>query len=385
MFSKCPQYLVINLSANIYPFIFFLFTGILGDDIMNNGNWYIPTITLCTYGFLKEMKPSEPFLTPFLNSSYKHIDQKALSDEVYPISTYANFVFLFLVFVFTDFLRYKPLIIIESLAYLATRAILVWGDGIPMMQLMQVTYGLAGATEIAYYSYIYAMVDVQHFQKVSSYTRAVTLFGRGVSGILGQILFSTNTANYLDLNYISFGSVSIAVIVSLFLPKVNARVFAIDTTEVDGAEEENIAPAAELSYWSSWKLTIRRMFVSFKTSYSNIQLLMWSFWWAFAMCGGLQVENYVMNLWSTILGSDKKHVYNGAVFACGTILSGVVVGLFSLIKLKWSVVGEILIGVISMVETLLLYIMAYTSNIWFSYVCYVLFRISYAFILTVAR
>ena len=88
----------------------------------------LPTFILCTYGFLKEMKPSEPFLTPYLNSSFKHIDQKALSDEVYPIATYANFVFLFLVFLATDVLRYKPLIVLESLAYLATRAILVWGE-----------------------------------------------------------------------------------------------------------------------------------------------------------------------------------------------------------------------------------------------------------------
>lgn len=54
------------------------------------------------------------------------------------------------------------------------------------MQWMQVTYGLATATEVAYYSYIYAVVDVQHFQKVTSYTRAVTLFGKGRIFTVGQ-------------------------------------------------------------------------------------------------------------------------------------------------------------------------------------------------------
>ena len=53
-------------------------------------------------------------------------------------------------------------------------------------------------------------------------------------------------------------------------------------------------------------------------------LVMWSLWWAFAVCGGYQVENYAMNLWATILGPhhDKSHVYNGAIFATGTVLSG---------------------------------------------------------------
>lgn len=354
---------------------------------MEPRSWIIPTATLCLFGFLKEMKPSEPFLTPYLNSTFKHIDQKALSNEVYPISTYANFIFLFLVFLLTDFLRYKPLIIIESLSYLATRAILAWGDGIPLMQLMQITYGLASATEIAYYAYIYAMVGVDRYQQVTSYTRAATLFGRGISGVIGQILYSTGTANLLELNYISFASVAVAVVVSLFLPSVNKRVFMQDSATDDVTNQNgNAINPPPASFLQSWKLTFGNMYTSFKESYSIKLLLMWSVWWAFAMCGGLQVENYAMNLWSAILGpGSKHHVYNGAIFASGTILSGIAVWLFSFIKLKWNVIGEILIGVTSVVEAILLYIMAYTHNIWVAYITYVLWRVSYAFIITVAR
>ena len=359
-------------------------------------NWIVPTIILCTYGFFKEMKPSEPFLTPYLNSTYKHLNEKDLSDQVYPVSTYAYFIFLFLVFMFTDFLRYKPLIIIESLAYLGTRVILVWGDGIFIMQIMQVTYGLAMATEIAYYSYIYAMVDESYYRKVTSYTRAITLLGKGIADVLGQILISTHITNYLTLNYISFGSVTIAVIVSLFLPKVTTNVFALDTYQFFENEEEieveNLNTTEEqstmhrcINCFGQWKLALKQMFIAFKSSYSNKQLLMWSLWWAFAMCGGLQVEDYVMNLWSDITGSNTHKVYNGAVFACGTLLSALIVFLFSFVKVQWSVVAEVLIAIISLVDTVLLLTMAYTNNIWIAYTCYVIFRASYAFILTVAR
>lgn len=34
-------------------------------------HWYYATIVLCCYGFFKEFKPSEPFLTPYLED-YKN-------------------------------------------------------------------------------------------------------------------------------------------------------------------------------------------------------------------------------------------------------------------------------------------------------------------------
>lgn len=60
------------------------------------------------------------------------------------------------------------------------------------------------ATEVAYYTYIYAKVDKEHYQLVTSHTRAAILGGRALSGVLAQILVSSDTMNYRDLNYISF-------------------------------------------------------------------------------------------------------------------------------------------------------------------------------------
>jgi len=43
-----------------------------------------------------------------------------------------------IVFLFTDFLRYKPLIVFEGLAYMATWSLLLFGKGVASMQWMQV-------------------------------------------------------------------------------------------------------------------------------------------------------------------------------------------------------------------------------------------------------
>ena len=56
---------------------------------------------------------------------------------------------------------------------------------------MQVIYGIATSTEVAYFTYIYAKVDTQHFQKVTSFTRVALLLGRFLSGVLAQLLTSS--------------------------------------------------------------------------------------------------------------------------------------------------------------------------------------------------
>jgi thiamine transporter 2/3 len=68
---------------------------------------------------------------------------------------------------------------------------------------MEVFYAFFLAAEVAYYTYIYAQVDREHYQKVTSHTRAADLFGRALSGVVSQILVSTETLNYYQLNFLS--------------------------------------------------------------------------------------------------------------------------------------------------------------------------------------
>ena len=66
-------------------------------------------------------------------------------------------------------------------------------------------YGSFLATEVAYYTYIYAKVDKEKYQQVTGHTRAAVLSGKFMSGVLAQILFSTHLMDFYELNYISFG------------------------------------------------------------------------------------------------------------------------------------------------------------------------------------
>ncbi|CAG0920775.1 unnamed protein product [Notodromas monacha] len=119
--------------------------------------WVVTTLLLCSYGFFKELRPSEPFLTEYLTGpQWVNLTGEDVYQNVYPVWTYSYLVLLLFVFLLTDLLRYKPVIVIEGIAYVATWSLLLWARGVFAMQVMEFTYGIATSTEVAYYTYIYA-------------------------------------------------------------------------------------------------------------------------------------------------------------------------------------------------------------------------------------
>lgn len=81
-------------------------------------NYVKVSLILCLYGFLREMRPSEPFVTEFLSDPrWRDINSTTLNREVYPVGTYAYLSQLIIIFLVTDILRYKKnvvLILIEE-------------------------------------------------------------------------------------------------------------------------------------------------------------------------------------------------------------------------------------------------------------------------------
>jgi len=60
--------------------------------------------------------------------------------DVYPAGTYASLAFAVVVFLVTDFLQYRPIVILEGAAGTATFAALVWGNDIQWLQVRVKTW-----------------------------------------------------------------------------------------------------------------------------------------------------------------------------------------------------------------------------------------------------
>jgi len=73
------------------------------------------------------------------------------------------------------------------------------------LQVVEVFYGFYQATEVAYYSYIYAKVDKKYYPRVTSHTRAAMFVGKLVAGLSAQLLIGLDWMNFKQLLYISAG------------------------------------------------------------------------------------------------------------------------------------------------------------------------------------
>lgn len=100
----------------------------------------------------------------------------------------------------TDFLRYKPVIILCGLSGSCVYIALIFAKTLWEIRIVEMVYGLFCTTEIAYFAYIYAKVDKEHFQAVSSHTRVALLVGKFASSVTAQIGVSFNLLDYQQLN-----------------------------------------------------------------------------------------------------------------------------------------------------------------------------------------
>uniref|UniRef100_A0A183GRU4 DUF817 domain-containing protein n=1 Tax=Heligmosomoides polygyrus TaxID=6339 RepID=A0A183GRU4_HELPZ len=122
---------------------------------------------------LKEFRPTEPYLFLYEHDTL-NISAHVLNSQVYPIWTYSYLLALIPVFLLTDLVLYKPMVMIESLSYIVVWSLLVFGSTVFAQQvilrlygfpMVEVFYGWATATEIAYFAYIYVKVSRDNFKK----------------------------------------------------------------------------------------------------------------------------------------------------------------------------------------------------------------------------
>ncbi|KAI4464903.1 folate transporter [Holotrichia oblita] len=235
-----------------------------------------------------------------------------------------------------------------------------------------VFYGTFMATEVAYYTYIYAKVPNEFYQHVTAHTRAAILTGRALSGILGQCLVSFNAMNYRQLNYISLAALIAATIWAIFLPNVPKSIYFHRMLE----ENQHLTAG-------KYKTAFSLMKKHFVDSFSNKYVLKWSIWWALSTAGFIQVQTYVQPLWTQIK-PNADNIYNGAVEALLTILGAGGALLAGCLKTDWKHKGELVLSLCSITAGAVMLLSSQTEEVMVSYAAYVGFGAIYHFMITIA-
>ncbi|CAD6193452.1 unnamed protein product [Caenorhabditis auriculariae] len=273
-------------------------------------HWKATTLLICMYGIVKELRPATPFLTPYLVTE-KKLTPEVVYSQVYPFWTYSYMIALIPIFFLTDILRYKPIIILEAFSLAMTWALLVWGKGVFQMQLMQILFGISSASEIAYYCYMYAVVEEKNYHKVTSYIRSAALLGKLFAFATGQILISTQIGSYLLLNQISFAAVSTVTVIAIFLPRVESRrterqthvaMMLLNSQEPENAEQPSRAQIERSKMDSGLRNYMMNTLLQVKTYSRSSQVLKWSPLWLEMQPDAGKVENGIVEFCNTFIG-----------------------------------------------------------------------------------
>lgn len=359
--------------------------------------WLRISCLLCICGFAREIRPSEPYLMQYLISSRANITRDMISQKVLPVVTYSYLATLVLIFLVTDFLRYKPLIILMGSCGIIFVSMLLWTTTLTALQTLEFFYGLYLALEVAYYTYIYAKVDKRYYPKVTAHTRAAMFMGKLVAGFSSQLLINLKLMNYKSLHYITLSTQIFATLWAFTLPNVDRSLYfhrkhdvhdvqptaAVNSSSMELQDAKSIKSQGKESVKPISPLNL--LWSHFSNAYSNLKVVQWSIWYAVSLCGYLQIIAYMQVLWIEIK-PNMEISWNGAVDAVLTALAALMAlaaGYIHAGRLK-PLQSLLVLSIFAAMEGGAILLCCRTSNIYISYVGYILFGACFAFSITVA-
>ncbi|XP_026764019.2 folate transporter 1-like [Galleria mellonella] len=350
-------------------------------------DWIKVTLILCLFGTLREIRPSEPFVTEFLLGEWRNITEDQLNREVYPVGTYSYLCLLVVVFLVTDFLRFKPIIILSGLSGISVYAILLWTSSLEWIQVSQFLFGLYMATEVAYLTYIYAKVDSAKYPLVSSYTRIAALTGRFISGVSSQLLTHYGVMDYRELNYITFTAQILATFWAFWLPPVQYGIYFHRKVSIANPLQQNSKalddkqspPAPKQSFRANVVEASMLIGRHARAAYTRPKVLAWSALYAAALALFVQAQTYMQLLWKQIQDESNAPVaYNGAVEAAQTLLGAG----GAMVAAMWC--RAVLPAPAATVQALAMFAGTAVPNVFVSYAGYIVMGMLFHYTITVA-
>ncbi|XP_008059767.1 folate transporter 1 [Carlito syrichta] len=368
-----------------------------GPDLERQ-SWQCLVFYLCFYGFMAQMRPGESFITPYLLGPDKNFTKEQVTNEITPVLSYSYMVVLVPIFLLTDYLRYKPVLLLQGLSYMAVWLLLLLGHSVPHMQLMEVFYSITMAARIAYSSYIFSLVRPARYQRMAGYSRTAVLLGVFTSSVLGQLLVTAGRIPFSTLNYISLAFLTFSLVLALFLKRPKRSLFFNRGAQARrdlASELDHMNPVslgqpqgkklgrALLVACQDWVLV--RMLRELGDNLRQPQLRLWSLWWVFNSAGYYLVVYYVHILWSVVQpAADSARVYNGAADAASTLLGAITSFAAGFVKIRWTLWSKLVIAGVTATQAGLVFLLYSTRNIWLCYAAFVLFRGSYQFLVPIA-
>ncbi|KAJ8793638.1 hypothetical protein J1605_003646 [Eschrichtius robustus] len=320
-----------------------------------------------------------------------------VTNEITPVLSYSYLAVLVPVFLLTDYLRYKPVLLLQGLSYVSVWLLLLFGSSVLHMQFMEFFFSITMAARIAYSSYIFSLVPPACYQRMAGYSRASVLLGVFTSSVLGQLLVTVGRIPFSTLNYISLAFLAFSLVLTLFLKRPKRSLFfnrgapacaGASPSELDRMNLGQVQPTGGKpgQLPASWRdSALAHMLRELGHTARLPQLRLWSLWWVFNSAGYYLIVYYVHILWNVVNPTtDTTRVYNGGADAASTLLGAITSFAAGFVKIRWALWAKLIIAVVTVLQAGLIFLMYKTSNIWLCYSAFVLFRGSHQLLVPIA-
>ncbi|VVC25747.1 Reduced folate carrier,Major facilitator superfamily domain [Cinara cedri] len=329
--------------------------------------WKKVCIYVSVYAILRECRPIDPFYIEYVTSlSEKYTDQ-VIREEIYPVCSYISVFLVIIIFLVTDFLRYKPIIVLNGLAGIVYYGLLLTSPTIATLKTSQVFQALFRAAEIAFYTYMFANIKQKdQYQIATSRLRTSIMIGKCCCGILAQVLISWNFVSYIHLLYLSLLGMFLTTVWSLLMPSAKFSIYfykekepiinyiLVDNNQIVETKilyliNGNLDKTSKQKVFVRMNLfeVIQKLWVDFKVAYSDPSVIKWSMWWSLSLCGYVLAAQYIQLLWKEINKNENNHLMNGAVESLATLLSAAVTYAIGMVNGDWDKYGEIIMAIVA--------------------------------------
>ncbi|KAE9547389.1 hypothetical protein FO519_009397, partial [Halicephalobus sp. NKZ332] len=349
------------------------------------GQWafFLPAL-IVFYFFIKEIKVGEPFLYKY-QTEFQNYTTATINGEIYPYFAYAFLVATVPISLFTDVFLYKPTMYLEIIGQIIYRFTLVFMDGVLSQQIGHAMWGIAIASEIGGFSYIYGEFEKDQHKKMTFLTRAASMAGKTGGYVIGQLILLTHIGTYKTINEITFYILCIALVFCVLLPRISwKKVVNNISTEQSEKNTVKTSPSSPTSFCNYVFCRLKELKSEFIKIYSNCVILKWSFWWAMGVCMFFQVNLFSQTLYGQVQIGDNSPL-NGFADAVYTFIAIVFILLTNYYPINWDRWGETVLVIISILDTGLLVFASQTTSVYLMYICCTLYRSFYQVMLVIAQ
>ncbi|XP_050524430.1 thiamine transporter 1-like isoform X2 [Daktulosphaira vitifoliae] len=379
-------------------------------------NWKKISLFVGVFAFAREFRPIEPFYAAYMTSPYVNCTVEQIPKELYAVGSYSMFVLIIIIFLVTDYVKYKPVLIVDGLGGIIHYIAIANRPSKLRIQFGQAFYGFFFSAEVALFGYLYAMIEEkQHYQKITGHARAATLSGKFFSSCVSQILaiiFGKPPFNLIV--YLSIFGMSFTALWATILPPVkqslyfhkrkknsnntisqstatiyNPSMFTNSKLSVSVESNSNVdKDNSKVEEKNEYNSVVQTLYNDFKQSYSDPYVIKLCFWWAIAMGGYLQVYAYINVLYTYILeenNDDEFTLYNGFAESLNTLLGAISAYMISRVNWNWYLVGDAFFAIGSFIACIVLFCCTYNRNLYLIYAFYIIYGMMYQTMLTIAE